>query len=1427
MDWGLAMPTEGFRKTNNVTSSFTMGGTPAYMAPEMALGPLHRITVASDVYLLGAILYECITGAPPHRGRTVMDCLRAASKNVITPTEEKGELVDIALKAMSTDAEDRYRSVLEFQKAINGYLAHSESISLANKAERQLAEARQTENYETFAESVYGFQASIEHWPENERATKGLEQAKLAYAQTAYNKGDYDLAASLLDPQLSEHATLLEHIRSAHEERKVKQRRLRRAKLAVLCLIALVFLVVTGGLIAVNYQRNEAIRERDRAEAAKREEEAARREAERAKDEERLAKEKALAAQEKERQAKLKAVAAEHEERLAKEAEETAKLKAIRAQEQEALARADAQYQAYVALIGLASAKIEENAFGAARDLLEKCEPARRNWEWGRLAFLCQQAVREIRTNSPIESIALTRNGDRLAASGWNGMVMIWNLSSPQTPLAIPHGATSFVNSVAFAPNAPYVATGSNDAEGGYLRLWDSNTGQLIRTFDGHEDAVLSVTFSPDGKWLLSSSYDNTARLWDVESGELLRTFAGHDWWVWSASFSRDAKRIVTASHDGTAMVWATDTGERVCVPFMGHWKDGSQTPVYAAVFSEDGLVASGGLDDRVLIWDPDALQPFDYSRAIADGTVPVEYTQALVGHKAAVRSIQFSADGERIITGSQDNTVNVWIAKTGELVKTLRGHDGWVRSCRFTPDGRQVVSGSHDQTIKFWDIEGYQEARVLRGYVLDGHTDAVLSATFSDDGQRVATASRDRTARIWDVQNGGQLGQFREGHEFTTADAIFFPDGKRVLTTAVDSTTRVWDVATGAELVELRLDGTGIRGAAAISHDARWILTGSQRPETGEMWEAKLWNAADGNLVRLLKGHKAEVTAVAFSPDDRWLFSGDRHGRGVLWDRETGDEIVQIWEDDQINAATFLPDGETLLTANNYNAVRQWRVPSGVEIKQLKLRHPDAVVSLAVDRAGQFALSGCADGGVRLWDIGSGQWIRSLDARGGEAAFAQNLRRAMKDFNWDEAQLAERGKVSPGTIADLLAARVKASPVVAERLATALEIQPEDLWRTVCSVAISPDGTQGLTVAASDRVVRLWNLADGSEQRYPIDANTLGPFLDLGGDVIRGLVWAADFSPAGDRVVTVGGDSARLWDLNQDVTARHRELMAFTPHGAVASARFSPNRKYLATGSWDNSARIWDVETGQVVRRLGRELEHPQDEHQANVTCVDFSPNGQLVLTASEDRTVKLWRVGDWTLVKTLRGHTDGVLYAVFSHDGRRVLTASRDKTARIWDVETGEQLMELAGHQWAVRQAAFSADDQWVVTGSEDNLAIVWHLSDAGPTIADKLVGHTAGVTAVAFSPEKGRPTRVLTGSEDYTSVLWDAQTGREILTLKGHTQEVTSACFSPDGRYVLTASRDGTAIVWLTADWSRESTQLTTVPGNRATGPTAVEE
>ncbi len=347
--------------------------------------------------------------------------------------------------------------------------------------------------------------------------------------------------------------------------------------------------------------------------------------------------------------------------------------------------------------------------------------------------------------------------------------------------------------------------------------------------------------------------------------------------------------------------------------------------------------------------------------------------------------------------------------------------------------------------------------------------------------------------------------------------------------------------------------------------------------------------------------------------------------------------------------------------------------------------------------------------------------------------------------------------------------------------------IDSEDF--AINDVNFTPQGDNAIIVS-TDNTVRTLTLNDDSSAQ-PISQ----PLLDF--QKLGGLVWSTSFTEDGHSILTVGGSEAHVWD-----TSTRRKEISFSPHGAVAAAGFSPNGKLIVTGSWDNSAKVWDAQTGQAVTKL-------QGGHRGYVNSVAFSPDNKLVLTGSDDMTAKLWDIESGNVIQTYSGHTGRVRASLFSPDGSQVLTVSNDRTARLWETKTGQQIGEpFIGHQWAVLCAAFSPDGKRIVTGSEDNQARLWDV-ETHKVIA-VYEGHTAAISAVSFAEEG---SRLFTASQDNSAKLWDASPGREgteILTLTEQSQELTAISVSPDGQQVVTGSRDGTAVVWLTTGWKNDTEQ-----------------
>lgn len=279
------------------------------------------------------------------------------------------------------------------------------------------------------------------------------------------------------------------------------------------------------------------------------------------------------------------------------------------------------------------------------------------------------------------------------------------------------------------------------------------------------------------------------------------------------------------------------------------------------------------------------------------------------------------------------------------------------------------------------------------------------------------------------------------------------------------------------------------------------------------------------------------------------------------------------------------------------------------------------------------------------------------------------------------------------------------------------------------------------------------------------------------------GTVWSVAFSPDGITLATGSWDTtARLWDVAAGTT-RH-ELTDHT--GVVLSVAFSPDGRTLATGSDDKKAGLWNVADGKLRNTL--------PDHTDAVGSLAFSPDSGALAAGSADNTVRLWDVLTATSRATLTGHTDTVQSVAFSPDGRTLATGSKDTTVRFWDVATGQKHAPLNGHTDVVNAVAFSSRNGILATGGDDKTVRLWDVAKG--KVLHILKGHTGRVNALAFSPDG---STLATGSDDTTVRLWDVATGAERAKLAGHSDVVASVVFSPDRRTLATGGRDATVLLW----------------------------
>jgi WD40 repeat protein/serine/threonine protein kinase len=941
-DFGLA---KRVQSSSGLTQTGTVLGTPAYMAPEQAGGEGKRVGPAADVYALGAILYECLTGRPPFQGPTALETLQLViSTEPVSPSRLQPklapDLATICLKCLRKEPGQRYATAQELADDLHRFLEGKPvrarpvgglergwrwcrrnpwpAASVAGILLSLLAGTIVSLCFMTEAMRAAG-RVKIE--ADNARANEQRALAQEIETRRQVNKlfvargleladrGDLEEALAWFARPL--HADSGDPLDvDQHLQRLSNYQRYTRAAVLVQSFFHddvvsfAAFSPAGERVVTASYDGSARVWD--------------------------VASGLPVSAPLRHESYVYYAAFSPDGRRLVT-AGQDGKVRLWDAAtgqslllplggEQAYAATSFAQGRWLVATLGGNTARVWDGATG-------------------------QPLTPPLQHKGAIRGASFSPNGRRLVTASQDQTARIWNVATGQ-PLTPPLHHAQVVLQTAFSPNGRQVVTSGGEY---VARVWDAGTGKALTPLLPHRGLVNEASFSPDGRHVITASADGTARVWDAATRQPLALVLQHPGPVTHATFSMDGRRIVTTSGN-QAYVWHARTGRPLTAPLR------HQARVRYAGFSPDGRRVITTSEDRTArVWD----------LAIAEQRPLPLRTEGRIWHAA------FSRDGRRVSTASSVG-VQEGDAETGQPLSQLVSFHGDLRNLQnaaLSADGKHVVSASvADKIARLWDTAtGRQLTPPL------GHEGFVWRVSFSPDSSRVATASLDRTARVWNVRTREpQTPPLAHGH--AVQHVSFSPDGRRLVTGSGDEHNgagRVWDAATGQPRTPTLRHLRAVRWAE-FSPDGGRVVTAS------DDGTARVWDAATGQPVTPPLQHQHMVQDGRFSPDGRLVVTASFDGTARIWDATTGQPLIpplkhQHW----VHHAAFSPDGRRVVTASEDKTARVWDVASGQPVTP-PLLHEGTVRNASFSPDGRWVLTIGFDQTARLWEIGANAYSRA-----------------------------------------------------------------------------------------------------------------------------------------------------------------------------------------------------------------------------------------------------------------------------------------------------------------------------------------------------------------------------------------------------------------------------------------------------------------
>ena len=901
LDWGLAKLKDepepelhrSVHPSNEVdTEGLTLEGiavgTPSYMSPEQALAQHDQVDELSDVWGLGAVLHEILTGRPPFVAPTAIEVVRKVMRDDIRPVLQQApgappELAAIAEKALQRQRSDRYGDARELGADVTAFLAGRRVTSYGYRSWELLrlfarrnrgvlaavglvlavivialvvltfAYSRERRARATAAQALARADAArTQERQERLAAELNLSQAYLFKANRVAREKDY------LSAEVYAAASLLHnpgHPGSRHYDADFGRRFPLSARLKARAASKLQlhrFSKITGRQWSVHL--GFAVHQ---------------------------------------------VAFSPSGEQLALACEDR-RVRLLDASDGRVLRVLEGHQKPVVAVVFSPDGR---QLASASRDRTLRLW----NTRTGALIRSSQGHTR------PVYRLAYSPDGRLLASAGMDGRIVLWStVDGSQVRALIGH--RSEVKGVAFSPDGKQLASAGSDRT---VRLWKVATGRMTKVFDNYRGAVTAAVYSRDGRWLASVSRDSTVRIRDLKKGRLKFVFQEKDAGYLDVSFWSHRQCLVAAQTDGVIRVFDATTG-RLRTSVNAH--AGLVTSL--AVSPDGSRVASAGHDGYVKVWS-----------LATSRRSPAELT----GHRQLVFGVAFSPDGRRLVSGSLDGTVRLWRTSDGAPLKRLVGHTEEVTKVAFSPDGRWLASGSKDGSVALWDSVTFK-----RLHVLTGHRGLVYGVAFSPDSRRLASGGLDGTVRVWSVASGRSVHVLKPPGHLAFAVA-FSPDGRRLATASSERAVTLFDAKTGQKLRTLAGQRDYVTGVAFI--DDKQLASG------GKDGRVILWDLEAGKPRLTLRGHRAWVNSVKVSPDRRYVAAASDDRTVRIWSVATGRPVMIIDTSTVAVALAFSPKGNTVAVGDGL-VVRFYALaePGTGDPPRVLLRRAERVAGLKLD---------------------------------------------------------------------------------------------------------------------------------------------------------------------------------------------------------------------------------------------------------------------------------------------------------------------------------------------------------------------------------------------------------------------------------------------------------------------------------------------